>query len=151
MSDNVYNTYLFSLHNIYSIVPSAPPRDVLVIPKDSRSVSLSWNAPPAADHNGQLTGYTVKVKDQNWGESRPSLTTENTCTSTNVDGLKPNTDYIFEVSAMTAAGSGVSTPTTHRTTEEGKMAYYDYESMLRKLCMGPAMHMFSSFVPRPLP
>ena len=112
---------------------------------------LSWAPPPAEQHNGQLTGYTVKVKYQNWSESRRSLTTGNTCTSTNVDSLKPNTGYIFEVSAMTAAGSGASTSTTHRTTEEGKMTHYDYESMLRKLCMGPAMHMFSSFVLWPLP
>ena len=86
-------------------------------------MSLSWNAPPAADHNGQLTGYTIKVKDQNGDEARPSLTTDNTCTSTNVDGLKPNTDYIFQVSAMTAAGTGTPTSKKGHTAEGGKIAY----------------------------
>ena len=86
---------------------------------------LSWNPPPAEQHNGKLIGYAIEVKYQNWSESRPSLITGNTCTSTKVDSLKPNTDYIFEVSAMTAAGSGASMSTTHRTTEEGKMAHYD--------------------------
>ena len=102
-------------------------------------MSLSWSAPPAADHNGQLTGYTIKVKDQF------SLTTDSTCTSKEVDGLKPNTEYIFEVSAMTAAGSGISTSITHRTTEEGKMAYYDN---IEKAVYGTSnIHV----VPRPLP
>lgn len=108
----------------YSVVPSAPPSNVLVIREDSRSVTLSWNAPPAADHNGELTGYTIKVKNHNGDEARPPLTTDNTCTSKEVDGLKPNTDYIFEVSAMTEAGSGPPKSINKRTAEEGKIAYF---------------------------
>ena len=116
--------FFLSLLTPYSVVPSAPPSDILVIPKDSRSVSLSWNAPPAAGRNGELTGYTIKVKNHNGDEAQPPLTTDNTCTSKEVDGLKPNTDYIFEVSAMTAAGSGPPKSINKRTAEGGKIAYF---------------------------
>ena len=89
-------------------------------------MSLSWNPPPIADHNGQLTGYTIKVKDQNGDEARDPLTTDNTCTSKKVDGLKPNTEYIFEVSAMTAAGSGTPKSINKSTAEGGKIAYLSF-------------------------
>ena len=85
-------------------------------------MSLSWNAPPTANHNGQLTGYTIKVKDQNGGQI--SLTTDSTCTCKMVDGLKPNTEYVFEVSAMTAAGSGRHKSINKCTAEGGKIAYF---------------------------
>ena len=84
---------------------------------------LSWDPPPAEQHNGQLTGYTIKVKYQNGDEARPSLTADGT--SKAVDGLKPNTKCTFQVRATTAAGSGPPASIEQCITEEGKMAYSD--------------------------
>ena len=104
----------------YSVVPSAPPNNLRVTNYDSRSVHLSWDPPPAEQHNGQLTGYIIKVKYQIGTEARSPLTADGT--SKRVDGLKPNTKYTFQVRAMTAAGSGPPASIQKCTAEEGKMA-----------------------------
>jgi hypothetical protein len=87
-------------------------------------VSLSWKPPPAKDHNGQLTGYTVK-----YGTSADALSSKLTDdTSITIDDLNPNTEYTFQVSAMNAAGSGSFTPSiSRRTAQIGKVAYSDYK------------------------
>jgi hypothetical protein len=87
-------------------------------------VSLSWNPPPAKDHNGQLTGYTVK-----YGTSADALSSKPTDdTSIRIDGLNSNTEYTFQVSAKNAAGSGPFTPSiSQRTAQIGKVVYSDYK------------------------
>ena len=122
MSDIVAIRYS-SLLPPHSVAPSAPPNNLHVTDHDSSSVHLSWDPPPAEQHNGQLTGYTIKVKYQDGNKDRPSLTADNT--SQVVDGLKPNTKYTFQVRAMTAAGSGPPASTENCTAEGGKIAYSD--------------------------
>ena len=90
---------------------------------------LSWDPPPAEQHNGQLTGYTIKVKYQNGDEARPSLTADGTFQM--VDGLKPNTNYTFQVRAMTEAGSGPAVSIEKCTAEGGKITYSDWESIFK--------------------
>ena len=85
---------------------------------------LSWDPPPAEQHNGQLIGYTIEVKYQtSKAQAQPPLTPV-TPEATVVDGLTPNTEYIFEVSAMTAAGSGP--PASIQDCTEGKVAYLPF-------------------------
>ena len=86
---------------------------------------LSWKPPPAEQRNGQLTGYTIEVKCQTPGaKARDPLTVVGTSEATKVDGLTPNTKYIFQVSAMTAAGSGPPASIQHCT--ESKVAYLSF-------------------------
>ena len=102
----------------YSVVPSAPPSDLVVVRKDSSSVSLSWNPPPEEHHNGQLTGYTVEVKDlygvAQQGSKQPTNNFEK------IDDLNSDTEYKFHVSARTAAGSGPAATISERTDKRGK-------------------------------
>lgn len=64
----------------------------------------------------------MEVKDLNGTQARPPLTSDTT--SIKIDGLRPNTEYIFQVSAMTECGSGPPTHIQQRTTERGKVAYF---------------------------
>ena len=121
MSDNV-----LSLLPPYSVVPSAPPNKLRVTGRTSSSVDLYWEPPPTEKQNGQLTGYTIKIKDENGDGPPPPLNDVHVPagrTSEQVDGLKPNTKYTFEVRAMTAAGSGLPKSIKECTAEGGKMAY----------------------------
>jgi hypothetical protein len=87
-------------------------------------VSLSWNPPPAEDHNGQLTGYTVKYGTPAGTQSSKATSD----TSITINDLNPNTEYKFKVSAMNAAGNGPFTPSiSQRTAQIGKVVYSDYK------------------------
>ena len=102
----------------YSVVPTAAPTNLIVTRKDSSSVSLSWNPPPAEHHNGQLIGYTVEVKDVNgMSQQDPEQPTSNFA---KIDGLNSDTEYKFHVSARTAAGSGPVATKSEHTDKEGK-------------------------------
>ena len=41
-------------------VPSSPPGNVTVIDVNSKMLKVSFNPPPAIDHNGQLIGYVIQ-------------------------------------------------------------------------------------------
>jgi chitodextrinase len=116
LSDHVH-VYI-SLLPPYSVAPSARPSDLIVTGSDSSSVSLSWNPPPAKDHNGQLTGYIVKYVTS--ADAQSSKATGDT--SIKIDGLKSNTEYTFQVSAKNAAGTGPFTSKSQRTAQIGKVA-----------------------------
>ena len=108
----------FSLLSPYSVIPSGP---LVVTKKDSSSVSLSWKRPSADHYNGQLMGYTVEIEDLNGvPQKAPKETTNTFEISTQIDGLKSDTEYIFHVSARTAAGSGPTATVSGCTTEGGK-------------------------------
>jgi hypothetical protein len=83
-------------------------------------VHLSWEPPPP----GPLTGYTIKVKDKESDEARDPITIDKECTSIHVVRLKPNTEYTFEVSATTVAGSGPSVSIEQRTEGKFVMLYF---------------------------
>jgi hypothetical protein len=87
-------------------------------------VSLSWNPPPAKDHNGQLTGYTVE-----YGTSADVLFSKLTDdTSITIGDLNPNTEYTFKVSAKNAVDNGPFTPPiSQHTAQIGKVVYSDYK------------------------
>ena len=114
----------------YFVVPSAAPTDLRVTDKDSSSVSLSWKPPPADHHNGQLIGYTVEIEGVS---QQPSKQSDSTSESAKIDGLKSDTEYVFHVSARTAAGSGPAATISGRTAEGGKG--YLSETLSSHMCM----------------
>jgi hypothetical protein len=119
-NDVQVKNYYLTMYTLPPVAPSAPPSD-LVTSSDSSSVSLSWNPPPTKDHNGQLTGYTVK-----YGLSADAQSSKPTCgTSVTIGGLNSNTEYTFQVSAMNAAGNGPFISKSQRTAQIGKVDYYD--------------------------
>ena len=76
-------------------------------------MSLSWKPPPAKHLNGQLIGYTVDVTNRNDVPQQASKQLANNFET--IDGLKSNTEYVFHVSARTAAGSGPAATVLGRT------------------------------------
>lgn len=117
---------LFLVTKIYSFsVPSSPPRNLLVLNVSSRSVLLQWDDPPQQDWNGQLSGYTVLVREFNTENSEQRLfASRDPSTFTqvhNVTNLKTYTQYIFSVSAKNSVGgSSYSNEVQVRTTEDGR-------------------------------
>ena len=79
-------------------------------------MSLSWKEPPKEHHNGKLISYTVVTYENNVQQtSKQSANTVET-----IDGLKSDTEYVFHVSARTAAGSGPAETVSGRTAEGGR-------------------------------
>ena len=101
----------------YLTVPSSPPRNSAAVALSSRSVLLTWDAPPVEGQNGIITGYTVNITELETGEVSTMFTEARNLT---LYSLRPFTTYGLLVSAQTIAGRG---PTTHllsvTTQEEG--------------------------------
>ena len=69
-------------------------------------VSLRWKEVPCFQQNGPITGYVVRNyatcganRDVQWNKS--VVTTGDV-----IDGLTPNTEYIFQVAAVNVNGTG---------------------------------------------
>ena len=101
----------------YLTVPSSPPRNSAAVALSSRSVLLTWDAPPVEGQNGIITGYTVNITELETGEVSTMFIESRNLT---LYSLRPFTTYGLLVSAQTIAGRG---PTTHllsvTTQEEG--------------------------------
>ncbi|XP_031814716.1 ephrin type-A receptor 3 isoform X2 [Sarcophilus harrisii] len=85
-----------------------PPSPVTIIRKDrtSRSsVSLSWQEP---EHpNGIILDYEVKYYEKQEQETSYTILRAKG-TNVTINGLKPETTYIFQIRARTAAGYGTN-------------------------------------------
>ena len=95
--------------------PSSPPRNYVGVALSSRSILLTWDAPPVEGQNGIIIGYTLNITELETGETSAMFTESNNFT---LYSLQPFTTYGCLVSAQTIAGRG---PTTHLlsvTTEE---------------------------------
>lgn len=109
---------------IFTLAPSAAPRNVQGYNTSSTSIQVSWVAPNAVDQNGALSEYTVyyqavggcfndsALKQQKVGGSLNQV---------NLTGLEEYVEYNITVSASTAVGEGpVSASIIVRTAEAGK-------------------------------
>ncbi|NWZ66668.1 NEO1 protein, partial [Acrocephalus arundinaceus] len=45
-----------------SDVPSAPPQNLTLEVRNSKSILLQWQPPPAGTHSGQITGYKIRYR-----------------------------------------------------------------------------------------
>uniref|UniRef100_A0A8C9NJ16 Ephrin type-A receptor 3 n=1 Tax=Serinus canaria TaxID=9135 RepID=A0A8C9NJ16_SERCA len=85
----------------------AAPSPITVIRKDRtsrNSVSLSWQEP---EHpNGIILDYEVKYYEKEQETSYTILRAKGT--NVTISGLKPDTTYVFQIRARTAAGYGTS-------------------------------------------
>jgi subtilisin family serine protease len=83
-----------------------PVRNLLANNRTRSSVTLTWNK-PSIFNGGLLKDYVVQYR-------RPGMSTWTTfgdgiriTTGTRVTGLRPNTSYVFRVTAKTAQGAGL--------------------------------------------
>uniref|UniRef100_A0A669BW20 Ephrin type-A receptor 3 n=1 Tax=Oreochromis niloticus TaxID=8128 RepID=A0A669BW20_ORENI len=88
-----------------------PPSPVAVIKKEKTtrsSVSLSWQEPERP--NGIILDYEIKYYEKEEQETSYTILRARGCNVT-LNGLKPNTAYLLQIRARTAAGYGASSPT----------------------------------------
>ena len=69
-------------------------------------VSLRWREVPCTQQNGPVTGYIVRYyttcgasRDVQWNKSIVT-------TGGIIDGLTPNTEYVFQVAVVNVNGTG---------------------------------------------
>ncbi|XP_074862552.1 neogenin isoform X3 [Carettochelys insculpta] len=89
-------------------VPSAAPQNLSLEVRNSKSIMIHWQPPPAGTHNGQITGYKIRYRKA----SRKSDVTESiggTQLFQLVEGLERGTEYSFRVAALTSNGTGPAT------------------------------------------
>ena len=107
---------LWLLPLVYT-APDSPPSNFVAVALSSRSIRLTWGAPPAEYQNGVITGYVVNVTEL--GTEEVTVVSTESLNLT-LYSLRPFARYIFLVTAQTVAGSG---PATHllsvTTPEEG--------------------------------
>ena len=111
-------------------VPSSPPDEISIDAIYFDSIYLSWRAPLREYHNGELIGYNVTFTAANSEEVFNLLSASN---GTSIGSLKPFTNYIINIAAVTSVGVGpYSAAVTVMTAESGiiilllKYAYMYY-------------------------
>ncbi|XP_071425081.1 neogenin isoform X2 [Pithys albifrons albifrons] len=103
-----------------SDVPSAPPQNLTLEVRNSKSILLQWQPPPAGTHSGQITGYKIRYRKV----SRKSDVTESvggTQLSQLIEGLERGTEYSFRVAALTVNGTGPATDWVSAETFESDL------------------------------
>ena len=104
------------------LVPSGTPGELLVSHSLPTSAQLSWTHVPEDKQNDTIIGYLIQVLIQVKG---PDSTQEipvmdGNATSYEVSKLRPYTNYIFSVSAITEAGTGPPIIVSSTTPQGGK-------------------------------
>ncbi|KYO25271.1 hypothetical protein Y1Q_0009995 [Alligator mississippiensis] len=103
-----------------SDVPSAPPQNLSLEVRNSKSIMVHWQPPPPGTHNGQITGYKIRYRKV----SRKSDVTESiggTQIFQLIEGLERGTEYSFRVAALTINGTGPATDWVSAETFESDL------------------------------
>jgi hypothetical protein len=90
------------------------PTSLAVATTSTSTVSLSWTA-PAVTGGYSITDYTIRLSTATTSTSTWSHSAS-TNTSATITGLWPNTLYSFTVAAVTAFGTGSTTPISTTTS-----------------------------------
>ena len=100
------------------VVPTAAPENLHLQSLTPRDLFVSWQPPPIAERNGEITHYTIGVEDEDGVDFR-EIETEHL--SVLVEGLQPFQLYYVYVSASTVIGQGPTTgPSLIEMPEDGK-------------------------------
>ena len=84
---------------------SAAPTSVNVS-STSSSITVQWGAVNCIDHNGDITGYSVRYGVQGSGSTQTVSVSGGGATMTTISGLMASTTYSIEVAAVNSAGTG---------------------------------------------
>lgn len=98
-------------------VPSASPRNLLLITKSSTSIMVSWTQLPILLQNGNIRGYKVRYKAK-WPGAEMNVLQVDGETSLNVTltSLRKFVEYEVQVQAFTRMGDGVLSPVAIKRT-----------------------------------
>nr|XP_042707519.1 neogenin isoform X6 [Chrysemys picta bellii] len=91
-----------------SDVPSAAPQNLSLEVRNSKSIMIHWQTPPAGTHNGQITGYKIRYRKAS-RKSEVSESIGGTQLFQLIEGLERGTEYSFRVAAFTSNGTGPAT------------------------------------------
>ncbi|XP_046991630.1 Down syndrome cell adhesion molecule-like protein Dscam2 isoform X2 [Schistocerca americana] len=102
-------------------IPEAPPRDIKVKVKDSRTLLVMWRPPDKNLQNGDILGYYIGYKISNSSdpfhyktfEVIPGMELQNT-----LNELEKFTEYCILIQAYNRAGAGPHSKEVTATTEE---------------------------------
>ena len=94
-------------------VPAGPPRQVFVIPENSKTITFIWSAPEIP--NGAITEYQVQCSGggQVFSHSLMEVTTT-------LSGLLPYISYSCSITAYTSVGGGPAANFTVHTLQDSK-------------------------------
>ena len=90
-----------------NIVPLAAPSSVSVSEVTSSSITVQWGPVECIHHNGNITGYSVRYREVESGNTDTVFVSGDSETETTITGLIPDTIYSVEVAAVNDAGTGV--------------------------------------------
>ena len=103
-----------------SVVPTAPPVNVTVIAKTSRTFTLSWNPPTFEEQNGIIRQYMINVTHLETGINFQVVSNKS---EISVDSLKPTHTYVCHVAAQTIGLSPYSSVIQVELLEYGNPTY----------------------------
>ena len=74
---------------------------------NSSSLVVQWGAVDCADHNGNITGYSVRYQVVGSPNTQRVVSVSGSgTTETMISSLMPSTNYSIEVAAVNSAGTG---------------------------------------------
>ncbi|XP_060916621.1 netrin receptor DCC [Labrus mixtus] len=102
-----------------SDVPSAPPQNITLEVVLSRSIKVSWQPPPPSSQNGLITAYKIKYRKTGRRGDQEAIEPNNFWYL--FTGLEKGSQYSFQVSAMTANGTGPASEWFNAETPENDL------------------------------
>ena len=106
------------MYFISSLVPSGPPRNLATTDVTSRSISLTWDPPIAANQNGIIRAYFINMTVLESGENIQFMSNS---TDRDFVMLHPYYTYTFIISAVTIGPGPPSAVHNVLTAEEGNL------------------------------
>ena len=103
-----------------SIVPSGPPRNLATTTVTSRSISLTWDPPTAANQNGNIRSYIIIMTVL---ETQETIQLMSNSTEIDLEMLRPYYTYSFVISAVTIGPGPPSTGYNVTTEHEGSLTF----------------------------
>ncbi|CAH3161248.1 unnamed protein product, partial [Porites lobata] len=87
-------------------IPDRPPSEISALSLDKNSVQLDWR-PVSPEHtNGMVLGYRVFYNEVHNTSRAASIKLAAGETRLTIGGLRPNTNYSFQILAFTSKGNG---------------------------------------------
>ncbi|CAH3025892.1 unnamed protein product [Porites evermanni] len=106
-NSTIGNRLLFSeLANNEFTFPDRPPSELSALSLDKNSVQLDWRPVSPEHNNGLVLGYRVCYNEVHNTSRVASIKVGADKTRVTIDGLRPNTNYSFQILAFTAKGNG---------------------------------------------
>ena len=87
-------------------VPSGAPQSLEGMFVQPTEVSLMWRELPCVQQNGPITGYVVRYYATCGADRDVQQNKSVVSTGDIIDGLTPNTEYVFQVAAVNVNGTG---------------------------------------------